>query len=896
MINNEDLQVVQIGAFDGSVLWSINNTKLYEVGNFLGGGAAGTVYEALQKSTSKHYALKILNPLGFKLMAPATLRRCAVVSRGLPFDDTNKNINNSSSPITPMQTLSKENLWWLISGSGNNQHYVAAYQSVRQNELRELSLAQCMIIWNTEMKAFDANDGYSSNSNDKNTNNNTNSNSIPSNLEDWVEHAIGVDGTEVIRPAIPKKFADYLRKRSRILREMRNMQKISDHPNIISFYEVLELTQESKSTLFVVLELANGGELFDRIKIDYGTREDTAKKFFRQLVDGVFHCHNKGVCHRDLKPENLLLTDVPGKDTLLKIADFGFSTRFIASLQDNNTTNNSSNSMVSASPGTIFNNLSGMELEGEMNDLNMNMNSTDNKPNTNDNGPIEIRTLTSVVGSPFYVAPEVLQAKGYSGPKADVWSLGVILYAMLAGNLPFGEELGSCKRFRYFCQWIRDATAKGAKFWDDENLDYPVWLFPPKFSKSAKGLIVAMLHPDPRLRISVDDALLHPWCPKFGYDQEEPMDSNTNNVEGMSRPMSHDHISADMASTDDMDASSTPVNDGDDDTSGQAFAMDGSDDNDGTDKERTNSTSSNSKGSVEQFAPSSTTATEQHEISSNMKVDVNTTNNKTTPEATSAATAAVINSMSNVINNANQISQMNLTPEKRLLFEKQQEQLLQLQLQQQQLLQDNPGLLEHHLQEQQKHLSTLLHQQQTSSQSQPVSVTPTPSGSTGPAASAPRPRSNLFIQRNQVQQQQVQQQHQFVHIGQQGKRPSFADAASPPPTMPAVLASSIDTMNTADLLNPEVDSQELEEIFSPEPLPPGAVPMPGVVYADNQVHNSNTAGIHSQFASLSSNNNSNLVNNTNTNNSNSSNIPGTPNSMSDMPHAILPMFLQWPLP
>ena len=70
MNNNEDLQVVQIGAFDGSVLWSINNTKLYEVGNFLGGGAAGTVYETLQISTSKHYALKILNPLGFKLMAP----------------------------------------------------------------------------------------------------------------------------------------------------------------------------------------------------------------------------------------------------------------------------------------------------------------------------------------------------------------------------------------------------------------------------------------------------------------------------------------------------------------------------------------------------------------------------------------------------------------------------------------------------------------------------------------------------------------------------------------------------------------------------------------------------------------------------------------------------------
>ena len=81
------------------------------------------------------------------------------------------------------------------------------------------------------------------------------------------------------------------------------MRKISNHRNVIKLEAVLELIQESKSTLFLVLELANGGELFDRIKIDQGTREETALIFFRQLLQGVKHCHDQGVCHRDLKPE-----------------------------------------------------------------------------------------------------------------------------------------------------------------------------------------------------------------------------------------------------------------------------------------------------------------------------------------------------------------------------------------------------------------------------------------------------------------------------------------------------------------------------------------------------------------------------------------------------------------
>lgn len=120
-----------------------------------------------------------------------------------------------------------------------------------------------------------------------------------------------------------------------------------------------------------------------------------------------------------------------------------------------------------------------------------------------------LRMLKSVVGSPFYVAPEVLMARGYDGPKADVWSLGVILYAMLAGNLPFDQELITCKRYKMFCKWIQDHPLLDFCDCDELDDDLLSWLFPSKFSRHARSLIISMLHPDPEKRISVADAMQH---------------------------------------------------------------------------------------------------------------------------------------------------------------------------------------------------------------------------------------------------------------------------------------------------------------------------------------------------------------------------------------------------
>jgi serine/threonine protein kinase len=124
-------------------------------------------------------------------------------------------------------------------------------------------------------------------------------------------------------PAVPPKYLRWLKQRRLATKEVRNMMRIGRHSNVVHLYEVLEMVQDSKSTMFLILELVRGGELFDLISTNSSSKrkndrgggagsgngsgndlhEVTMRKFFRELASGIAFIHSCGVAHRDLKPE-----------------------------------------------------------------------------------------------------------------------------------------------------------------------------------------------------------------------------------------------------------------------------------------------------------------------------------------------------------------------------------------------------------------------------------------------------------------------------------------------------------------------------------------------------------------------------------------------------------------
>lgn len=205
---------------------------------------------------------------------------------------------------------------------------------------------------------------------------------------------------------------------------------------------------ESPKHLLMVMEYAGGGDLLQYVKKRRRLEEPEARRIFKQVVYGLAHCHCRSVLHRDIKLDNILLDN----DGEIKICDFGVS-RVIKKHQ----------------------------------------------------------RITEQCGTPAYIAPEIISDVGYEGFSADIWSLGVLLYAMLCGTVPFKAQ-----NMHDLHQIITNGY-----------FEFPSHLN-GILSPQSKDLITRMLVLDPSQRISIPEILSHDWMQHGSeFDCEEPLDMNS---------------------------------------------------------------------------------------------------------------------------------------------------------------------------------------------------------------------------------------------------------------------------------------------------------------------------------------------------------------------------------
>jgi len=212
----------------------------------------------------------------------------------------------------------------------------------------------------------------------------------------------------------------------RVAREI-HILKIVRHPYVVQLYEIIETQKQ----LYLIMEYANGGELFDFIVEQQRVDEKEACMYFQQIIAGVEYISKLGIVHRDLKPENLLLDH----NKSIKLVDFGLSNTY---------------------------------KKGE--------------------------TLKTACGSPCYAAPEMIAGNRYIGTNVDIWSCGVILFAMICGFLPF-EDPNTSQLYKKIL-----------------NAEYKV---PSFISKDGADIIKGILETDADKRLSIEQIREHPWYKQY---------------------------------------------------------------------------------------------------------------------------------------------------------------------------------------------------------------------------------------------------------------------------------------------------------------------------------------------------------------------------------------------
>lgn len=241
------------------------------------------------------------------------------------------------------------------------------------------------------------------------------------------------------------------------------VHKMLNHANIVRFYG----QRKEGRTVYLFLEYCSGGELFDQIEPDVGMPEKDAHKFFKQLISAVEYLHSIGITHRDIKPENILLDD---KDNL-KLTDFGLATMF--------------------------------RYKGHE------------------------RLLNRLCGTLPYVAPELLSQTEYKAQPADIWACGIVLTAMLAGELPWDKPTESCQEY---ADWLQKKTY------------LPPW---KKIQPLPLSLLSKFLLADPDSRITIAEIKADRWFTqgamrtplepgnKFLKPNEEPISRSRSSDDGL---------------------------------------------------------------------------------------------------------------------------------------------------------------------------------------------------------------------------------------------------------------------------------------------------------------------------------------------------------------------------
>jgi len=210
-----------------------------------------------------------------------------------------------------------------------------------------------------------------------------------------------------------------------------SIMKFLDHPNVIKLHDTIE----TKTHYYIVTEIVKDGDLFDYIITKEFLEEIEASLVIKQLIITFIYLHNAGIIHRDIKPENILISlDETKHIREIKIIDFGFAKLI--------------------QPGQV---------------------------------------LKETCGTPNYVAPEVLTGRGYD-KRADIWSIGIIMYLMLRGQLPFDAN---------DIETILINTKRGDIVLDDDH-----W---KNVSTEAQELMMKFLKLDTKERIELPEALNHPW-------------------------------------------------------------------------------------------------------------------------------------------------------------------------------------------------------------------------------------------------------------------------------------------------------------------------------------------------------------------------------------------------